>query len=135
MRDRVLGRLTAALARLEAPTTRDLLRAGLAAMLPVDRPGREEAAVNVAFFSAATVTPAFADILREGYGRLLDASRAQLRTAAEAGELRPGVDVEQAAAELFFLVQGLIGPMLIGLYGPDEALALVDRKLATIFAM
>lgn len=135
MRDRVLARLAAAVARLDRPTTRDLALAGVTAMLPVDRPSREEASVNIAFFSAATVTPSYAEILREGYGRLLAATRHQLRQAAEAGELRPGVDVDRAAAELFFLVQGLIGPMLIGLYGSEEALALVDDRLASIYAV
>ncbi|WP_326551804.1 hypothetical protein [Micromonospora sp. NBC_01813] len=34
---------------------------------------------------------------------------------------------------LCFLTQGLVGPILIGLYSPDEALALVDAQLDRVF--
>jgi AcrR family transcriptional regulator len=134
MRARVLARVQHDVAALEAPSRRDMLRAGFRAMLPVDEPSRQEAAVNIAFFSAATVTPAYAEQLRGGYARILAVSRAQLRDAAEAGELRPGVDPDRAVEELFFLGQGLVGPVLIGLYRPEQALALVDERLAAIFA-
>ncbi len=40
-------------------------------MLPLDEPGRQEAAVNIAFFSAATVTLDYAEMLRDGYDRQL----------------------------------------------------------------
>lgn len=133
MRARVLQRLQTAVSQLAEPTRRDTIRAALRVMLPVDEPGRQEACVNIAFFSAATVTPAYADLLREGYSRILTTSQAQLHAAAQAGELHPDVDVEQEAAALFFLTQGLIGPILIGLYTPDDALALIDRHLHRIF--
>jgi hypothetical protein len=89
--------------------------------------------VNIAFFSAATVTPAYADLLREGYGRILALSQAQLRAAAQASELSEGTDTDREAAALYFLTQGLIGPILIGLYTPDDALALIDHHLDRIF--
>ncbi|AGL15513.1 TetR/AcrR family transcriptional regulator [Actinoplanes sp. N902-109] len=133
MRARVLARLQATLAALHEPSRRDLIRAATAVMLPVDPAGREEACVNVAFFSAATVTPAYAEQLRTGYGRLLAVSVATFREAAAAGELRAGVDPEQAAPELYFLTQGLVGPILVGLYRPEEALALVDAQLDRLF--
>jgi AcrR family transcriptional regulator len=133
MRARVLGRLETAVAELVEPTRRDTIRAAVRVMLPIDEPGRQEAIVNIAFFSAATVTPAYANLLREGYDRILAASVAQLHAAGEAGELRRGIDVEAEAAALFFLGQGLVGPMLIGLYTPDDALALLDRQLDRMF--
>jgi hypothetical protein len=34
---------------------------------------------------------------------------------------------------LHFLVQGLVGPVLIGLFAPDEALAVVEHQLDRIF--
>jgi len=102
-------------------------------MLPVDEPGRQEAIVNIAFFSAATVAPQYARVLREGYERLLAATVGLLDAARQAGELRPGVDVGAEAAGLLFLIQGLTGPMLIGICTPDEGLALVDRHLDRIF--
>ncbi|MBW8482321.1 TetR/AcrR family transcriptional regulator [Actinomadura parmotrematis] len=133
MRERVLVRLQAAVGALEAPSRLDVVRAALRVMLPVDEPGRQEACVNVAFFSAAAVNPAYADQLRAGYARILAVSEMQLREAAAAGELHPGADPKEAAATLYFLAQGLVGPLLIGLYTPDEALDLVERHLARVF--
>ncbi|MBX6750966.1 MAG: TetR family transcriptional regulator C-terminal domain-containing protein [Micromonosporaceae bacterium] len=133
MRARVMQRLQSAIATLAEPTHRDVIRAGIRVMLPVDEPGRQEAIVNIAFFSAATVTPAYATVLRDGYERLLAATVGLLEAARQAGELRRGVDVDAEAAGLFFLIQGLIGPMLIGACTPDEGLALVDRHLDRIF--
>ncbi|GAA0568379.1 TetR/AcrR family transcriptional regulator [Paractinoplanes ferrugineus] len=133
MRERVTGRLQAAVAALRAPARRDLIRAATAVMLPVDPAGREEACVNIAFFSAATVTPAFADQLRDGYGRILTVSVANFRQASELGELRDGSDPDVEAPALYFLTQGLIGPILVGLYTAEEALALVDAQLDRVF--
>jgi AcrR family transcriptional regulator len=133
MRVRVLDRLQTAIGRLIEPTRRETIRQALRVMLPVDEPGRQEACVNIAFFSAATVTPAYADLLREGYARILAQSQAQLRAAADASELTEGTDTDREAAALYFLTQGLIGPILIGLYTPDQALALIDHHLDRIF--
>lgn len=133
MRARVLHRLQSTIAALAEPTHRDVIRAGIRVMLPVDEPGRQEAIVNIAFFSAATVTPAYAKVLRDGYERLLAATVGLLDAARQAGELRRGVDVDAEAAALLYLIQGLTGPMLIGACTPDEGLALVDRHLDRIF--
>jgi AcrR family transcriptional regulator len=133
MRGRVMDRLQAAVGRLVEPTRREIIRLGACAMLPVDEPGRQEACVNVAFFAAATVTPAYADLLREGYGRILAVTQAELRAAADAGELAEGVDADREATALYFLAQGMVGPILIGLFTPDDALALIDHHLDRIF--
>jgi AcrR family transcriptional regulator len=137
MRERVLARLQATLAALHGPdrtpSRRELIRAATAVMLPVDEPGREEACVNIAFFSAATVTREYAQQLRDGYDRILTVSVAGFREAARLGELRDGIDPEQEAPALYFLTQGLVGPILIGLYQPAEALALIDAQLDRLF--
>jgi AcrR family transcriptional regulator len=133
MRDRVLARLQAELGRLANPTCREQIRAAIRMMLPADAPSREEACVAGAFYSAATVTPAYAELLREGYARLLAGSKAQLRAAAQAGEVADGIDTDREAAALFFATQGLIGPVLIGLLTPDGALEVLDHQLDRIF--
>jgi AcrR family transcriptional regulator len=133
MRARAMVRMQTALGRLTSPSRLETIGAGLRVMLPVDEPSRQEACVNIAFFSAATVTPKYADLIRDGYARLLEVSRWQLRAAAGAGELADDLDVDLEADALFLMVQGLIGPILIGLFTPDEALALVDRRLGQIF--
>lgn len=133
MRERVLARLQKQLAKLKDPTRQELLRAAYEAMLPMTTASRQEAIVNVAFFSVATVTPEYAKLLKEGYQRLLEVSRESLRQAQAAGELRKGIDAEHAATVLFFHVQGLIGPILVKAITPAEALHSVDTELTRIF--
>ena len=133
MRDRVLARMQAELAAIAEPTARETVRAAARAMLPMGEQGRQEAIVAGAFYSVATVHPVYADVLREGYHRLLAVSRQSLRTAAEAGQIADGIDTDREAAMLFFMIQGLIGPILIAILSPADALALVDHQLDRIF--
>jgi TetR/AcrR family transcriptional repressor of bet genes len=134
MRDRVLARLRGHLAALPQPVTeRDQIRAAMRVMLPVDEPGRQEAALNYAFFAAATATPEYAVLLRQGYTSQLAFARAQLTAAAADGLLRDGIDPGQEAVALYFLIHGLAPPLLIGQLTPDEALGLLDHQLARIF--
>jgi AcrR family transcriptional regulator len=134
MRDRVLARLERRLAALPQPVTaRDQVRASISVMLPLDEPGRQEAAVNIAFFSAATATPQYAQLLRDGYARQVASATAQFTTAAADGLLNEGVDPAREAAALYFLIQGLIGPVLIGQLTPDQAVDLLDHQLDRIF--
>ena len=53
--------------------------------------------------------------------------------AQQLGQLAGGIDADQEAAMLFFMIQGLIGPILIGILTPGDALALVDHQLDRIF--
>jgi AcrR family transcriptional regulator len=134
MRDRALARLDRRLADLPPPVTRrDQMRAAISVMLPLDEPGRQEAAVNIAFFSAAPATPGYAKLLSDGYARQVASATAQLTAAAADGLLSEGVDPAREAAALYYLIQGLIGPVLIGQLTPDQAVDLVDHQLARIF--
>lgn len=134
MRARVLTRLQQQLETLPQPVSlRDQIRATIGVMLPVDEPGRQEAAVNIAFFSAATVTPEYARLLHDGYTRQLGFGRAQFAAAAADGLLNDNIDPAKEADALYFLIQGLIGPVLIGLLTPEEATAILDHQLTRIF--
>jgi AcrR family transcriptional regulator len=134
MRDRVLARLERQLATLPHPVAwRDQIRAVARVMLPADEPSRQEWAVNVAFFAAATVTPEYAALLRDGYASQLAYSTVQLTAAAADGLLNDGIDPAQEAAALYYLFQGLSGPLLIGHLTQEEALAIIDHQLARIF--
>jgi AcrR family transcriptional regulator len=134
MRVRVMDRLQRQLESLPQPVALlDQIRATGRVMLPVDEPGRQEAAVNVAFFSAATVTPEYARLLREGYARQLAFARAQFTAAAADGLLNDGIDPEREAESVYVLVQGLAAPLLIGVLSPEEALALLDHQLTRVF--
>jgi TetR/AcrR family transcriptional repressor of bet genes len=133
LRERVLYRLQVELEAVTDPTPRQMVRTVLRMMLPVDDLGRQEARVNIAFLSAATVARNYADLLRDSYVQLRDITRDQLREAAADGQLAAGTDPDREAAALFFTARGLVGPVLIGLYTPADALALLDHQLARIF--
>jgi TetR/AcrR family transcriptional repressor of bet genes len=133
MRDRALARMQQELAAIPEPTARETIMAAARVFLPVGEAGREEAIVAGAFYVIATVNPVYAKPLREGYDRLLAVSKYNLRAAQQAGKLADGIDVDREAAMLFFLVQGLIGPILIGILSPADALDLVDHQLDRIF--
>ena len=132
-RDRVLSRMQEELSAVSEPTVRETIRAAARAMLPIGEQGRQEAMVAIAFYSVATVHPAYAELLGEGYAQLLRASRETLRAAQQAGEIADAVEVDREAAMLFFMTHGLIGPLLIGVLSPAEALALVDHQLDRLF--
>jgi AcrR family transcriptional regulator len=133
MRARVLGRLQDRIGRLITPSRRDLVEAALEVMLPLDEAGRQEACVNVAFVELATVDASYADLLRRGYQRLVDGSKAQLRAASDAGELLPDVDPDSEAVALYFLAQGLVAPLLVGMLTDAEARAVLRSRLNQIF--
>jgi AcrR family transcriptional regulator len=133
MRDRAAARMQAELAAVSEPTARETIRAAARAMLPMGEQGRQEAIVAGAFFTVATVNHAYAGPLREGYQHLLAVSRQSLAAAARAGELAAGIDADREAAMLFFLIQGLVGPVLIGVLTPADALVLLDHQLDRIF--
>jgi AcrR family transcriptional regulator len=134
LRTRVLGRLQERLSRLNRPTRRDLVEAGLEVMLPLDEASRQETCVNVAFVELATVDASYAALLREGYRHLVEMSKAQLRAAAAAGELASGTDPDDEAMAVFFLAQGLIAPLLVGLFTPEQARRLLRAQLDRLFA-
>lgn len=84
-------------------------------------------------FAAATATPQYAVLLRQGYTTQLGFAQAQLTAAAADGLLRDGVDPAQEAVALYFLIHGLAPPLLIGQLTPDEALGLLDHQLDRLF--
>lgn len=133
MRERVAGRLLARLAHLPDATPRDVTRAVLAELLPTSEAGRAEAVVSVGFYSRAAVTPAYAAALRAGLQSMLDVITQHLRTAQDSGHLSPDLDAEREAAALFWFTHGLVGPLLVGLYTPETAQALLDERLDRVF--
>lgn len=132
MTERVLARLHHS-TRHGPKTARARLTAGLNVMLPLDEPSREEAAVNIAFFAAALGKPQYQDLLRAGYRRLQQSTVDLLVEAQQAGELAPGVDPVRDGPALFFLGQGLIGPVLIGAISRTRALAILRSRLDQLF--
>jgi TetR/AcrR family transcriptional regulator, transcriptional repressor of bet genes len=122
MGERAGRRLQSHLARITDPAPREIVRAMLAQMLPSTKESRQEAAVSIAFFNRAVATPAYAAALREGYARILGLIEAQLPAGSK-----------DDAATLFWLTQGLLGPVLIGRYTAEEAMRFIDAQLAQVF--
>ena len=133
MRERAGVRFSAELGKLKNPSNRDHLRAILRTLLPTNSQSRQEATVNIAFFSISNGNKEFRRVLADGYSQLLAACRQQLANADLNGELQSGIDVDAEAATLFFATQGLIGPVLIGSVSTTRAMAVLDHQLDRIF--
>jgi hypothetical protein len=71
--------------------------------------------------------------LRDGYTRQLAFARATFTAAADEGLLRDGIDPVREADALYFLILGLMGPVLIGQLDAHEAIDMLDHQLSRIF--
>jgi AcrR family transcriptional regulator len=133
LHNRVLKRLDKSLGQIHNPSAREYELAIARVLLPVDPPSREEALLNLAFFAVALSDDEFASIIRDGYQKLQAAFRRRVLSAADRGELTPGLDAANESAKLFYLIQGLIGPTVIGAMPPSTALALVEHQLDRLY--
>ncbi len=134
MRERAGLRFASHLARLKSPSTREYLHAVLSVLLPTTKQSRQEAIVNIAFFSVAPASRQYRRMLTSGYSELSAIVRQTLATAEAHGELVAGIDVDNESAALFYATQGLIGPVLIGVMPPERALTVLDHQLDRLFA-
>lgn len=128
VRERSEARLAGALGA--DPSPREVLRAVVAGVLPIDEPRRAEGRVALAFLAYTAVRPAAAAPLRADTAAMLAFVAERIR----AGGPRPGIDPDRAAVGLLALMEGLGVHLLGGHYGPETALAVLDAHLDTIFA-
>jgi hypothetical protein len=98
-------------------------------MLPLDDQGRAEASIWLAFLARATVEPSFGAPLRAAYPQIVAAFAEQLGRPQDDGRLPVVGDPQREADILFTLVQGLLGPVLLGRYSPETAVAIIDHHL------
>jgi TetR/AcrR family transcriptional regulator, transcriptional repressor of bet genes len=129
-RDRFLARLAAT---PDAPPPRTAVRDLFVDQLPFDAGRRAGVQVWIAFLSRALAEPSLAGFLRETYAATHAFVAGQLRAAQSAGELAADLDPEAEAAGLVCLVDGLVTHVMIGHYPADEALAVVDARLARLW--
>lgn len=134
MRERIASRLQERLVHMPSVSLRDIVRAVLTELLPTEEDTRAEAIISVGFYSRAAVTPDYAAGLREGLRMMLDIITRHLEAARSGGEMRTGIEPEKAAESLFWFAHGLVGPLLVGLYTPEAALAMLDRQLDQVFS-
>ncbi|WP_432009336.1 TetR/AcrR family transcriptional regulator [Streptomyces bacillaris] len=119
-------------ARCEAADTpaapRELVRALLLQILPLDDTRRLEGHVGLAFLAYAAVKPAMRAGVSEGAGRMRGFIAQQLRQAGA-----DGVDPDRAATGLMALVDGLGMQLLSRQFAEEEAVAALDAHLDLIF--
>ncbi|MBT3080821.1 MULTISPECIES: TetR/AcrR family transcriptional regulator [Streptomyces] len=119
-------------ARCEAADTpaapRELVRALLLQILPLDDTRRLEGHVGLAFLAYAAVKPAMRAGVSEGAGRMRGFITQQLRQAGA-----DGVDPDRAATGLMALVDGLGMQLLSRQFAEEEAVAALDAHLDLIF--
>jgi len=130
---RVVARIQAELQAAAPSTYRQFLTAAMRALLPLDRAGRDESAVNIAFFAAAGGNNRFRANLLAGYQKILANGTDRMRSAAAAGYLADGVDPERDGLALFALTQGLVGPLLLGAVTESQAMAVLDHQILRLF--
>ena len=132
--DNAEARLAAAAAKLgESPSSKMLLRALLAELLPLDEARRVEGRVALAFLAYAAVKPAVATALREDTARMHEFVADQIRAAQTADAVPRSIDPAPAATALLAVVEGLGIYVLGEHYTPDTALAALDAHLSMLF--
>ncbi|MDN5747541.1 MAG: TetR/AcrR family transcriptional regulator [Pseudonocardia sp.] len=112
---------------------REMLRALLVQLLPLDEERTVEGQVALAFQAYAAVRPTVAEGLRENTAQMRAFVGDRIRAAQAAGEAVTTVDPLRAATALLALVEGLGVHVLGGHYSADEALAVFDAHLDTLF--
>ncbi|MFI9380591.1 TetR/AcrR family transcriptional regulator [Kutzneria sp. NPDC052558] len=128
LRERVERRIAAQVDT--APrNARGILRAILAALLPVDENSRTESLVANAFLVRAHNDPVLMARFRDGHAQLRDAVASSISAAQRDGELVADLDPVLAADVLLALVSGLGEALLLGRHTPEAALSILDHQL------
>ncbi|WP_250004204.1 TetR/AcrR family transcriptional regulator [Actinoplanes sp. M2I2] len=123
--ERSQARISAAVEPLGAePPPRDLLRAMIAALLPLDEPAREDGRVALAFLAYTAVRPAASAGLRPGTADFVHFIASKL----------PSGEPQQAAG-LLALMEGLGVYLLGGQYDTEQALDALDAQLDLLFGV
>ena len=102
--------------------------------LRLAKQSRQEAAVDITFFSVAPVSRQYRRMLSSGYSELSAIVRQILATAEAHGELVAAIDVDNESAALIHATQGLLGPVLIGVMPPEQAFTVLDHQLDRLLA-
>lgn len=126
--DRIRERAEARAAEAPPASPRELVRALLLQILPLDETRRLEGHVSLAFLAYAATKPSMVSGLGEEAAQM----RAFLADQVRAGGA-PGVEPGRAAAGLLALVDGLGLQVLSRQCDEGEAVAALDAHLALIF--
>lgn len=123
--------------RIEAlnaePTPREVLRACLSGMLPLDDKSRTGLLVGAAYYARAVHDETVRAEAKHGIPQLRAFFANQLRRAAERGELPPERATEDEAMLLIGVADGLATYVLLDVHAPQTALRLLDLHLSNLF--
>lgn len=128
--DRIRARIEAL---AEGPTPREVLRACLSGMLPLDDRSRVGLLVGAAYYARAVHDETLRAEAENGIPQLRAFFADQLRLAADRGELPPERATEDEAMLLISTADGLATYVLLGVHDPETALRLLDLQLANLF--
>ena len=117
----------------DSPAPRELARALLIQLLPVDEPRMQEGRVALAFYAYAAVKPAIASGLRADTTRIREFLAQQIRLGQAAGTASTDVDPTKAATGLLALVEGLALHVIGEYYQPEVALSVFEAHLDQLF--
>ncbi|MFG2720091.1 TetR/AcrR family transcriptional regulator [Streptomyces sp. NPDC048416] len=123
--------------RIEAlagePTPREVLRACLSGMLPLDDESRTGLLVGAAYYARAVHDEGVRAEAKQGIPQLRALFVDQLQLAAERGELAPERATEDEAMLLISMADGLATYVLLDVHDPATALRLLDLHLSNLF--
>ena len=120
-------------AMADSPSPRDVLRATLMEMLPLDDKSRTGILVNIAYFVRALSDERLQVHAKEGIPALRSFFAEQISLAIQRGEVAPERDPEREAMLMISLVDGLTTYALLDVLTPTDALKLVDYHLGNLF--
>jgi AcrR family transcriptional regulator len=116
------------------PEPRDVIRAALVELLPLDEERTLEAHVGVAFLARAAVDPEMAAQLRKTHADLEDLVIDQLRRGQHRGVVGVHLDPVREARTLLAVLDGLSAHVLIGHHSPADAERAFDAHLDDLFS-
>ena len=120
-------------AMADSPSPRDVLRATLMEMLPLDDKSRTGILVNIAYFVRALNDERLQVHAKEGIPALRSFFAEQISLAIQRGEVAPERDPEREAMLMISLVDGLTTYALLDVLTPTDALKLIDYHLGNLF--
>jgi AcrR family transcriptional regulator len=119
----------------EDATPREVLRAVLVGMLPVDDERRTRYLVHLAYFVRSLSDPGLAAAFSAAPPGLERLTADLLARGRDRGEVPPDLELRPEAELLLSSVDGLRSSIILGRRTPEAAIALIDRQLGRLFPL
>ncbi|MCR6485979.1 TetR/AcrR family transcriptional regulator [Amycolatopsis sp. OK19-0408] len=119
----------------EDATPREILRAMLVGMLPVDDERRTRYLVHLAYFVRSLSDPGLASAFSAAPPELERLTADLLGWGRDRGEVAADLELLPEAELLLSSVDGLQTSIILGQRTPEAAIALIDHQLARLFSL